>query len=129
MKKLYKDGKLSEFASTDLLRFYEVVDTMFDEYLKNTSATRPPDNQPLKEAILEKPNEQKFLMDMQLKKKMETRCVNKLEIKNRKRIRELNESLELPRREKVLSKKDFQLYERERKNFGSSKQEQSKDLE
>lgn len=44
----------------------------------------------------------------------EIKCVNKLEIKNRKRIKELNETLSLKRRDRELTKRDFESYERKK---------------
>ena len=41
-----------------------------------------------------------------------TKFVSKLDQKNRRRIRELNESLEVTKRKKMLTKKDFESYER-----------------
>ena len=112
VKKLFKDGRLSKFASTDLLRMYEVVDGIYDEYLEGTSDTRPAANSTLDEAMRGKANEQKLLKDLTLKSQIQAKCVSKLDLKNRKRIAELNDGLLLPKRKKVLTKKDFESYER-----------------
>ena len=103
MKELERKGKLSQFASTDLCRMYEVVDEFYDEYLERTSKTRPPDDQTMAEfSTIEKADDQKLRKDLRLKLQEEAKCVNMLEIKNRKRIQELSESLQIKKRKRAL---------------------------
>ena len=78
------------------------MDEFYQEYQDNTS-----DNRPSVKLGLEPAKPQAFNRVLE-----EIKCVNKLEIKNRKRIKELNENLILDRRDKALTKKDFESYER-----------------
>ena len=55
--------------------------------------------------------------DLHLKAIEEAKCINKLAIKNRKRIREFSELLNLEKRtgdQRILLKKDFESYERKK---------------
>ena len=126
---MFRDGKLSEFASTDLLRMYEVMDGIYDEYLERTSETRPPENCTMEQALKMKADEQKFLRDSKLRNVMEAKYVTKLELKNRRRIRELGLGLELPKRKRALTHKDFESYERERKTWAQQQEEKPKNLD
>ena len=91
---------------------YEVMDGIYDEYLGSTSETRPPENVTYAEALKGQADEQRFLNHQKLKNLMEAKFVTKLELKNRKRLREINEGLELPKRKKQLKMTDFESYER-----------------
>ena len=44
IKRKYEEGEITEFVINDLLRFYEVVDEIYDEYLENTKDIGPADN-------------------------------------------------------------------------------------
>ena len=39
---MYECGEISKFVSTNLLRLYEVVDDIYDEYLDKTKDLGPP---------------------------------------------------------------------------------------
>ena len=41
---MYEEGEITKFVSSDLLRLYEVMDEIYDEYLENTKDLGPADN-------------------------------------------------------------------------------------
>ena len=41
---MYEEGEITKFVSSDLLRLYEVMDEIYDEYLENTKDLGPVDN-------------------------------------------------------------------------------------
>ena len=97
IKRMYDEGEITKFVSTDLLRLYEVMDEIYDEYLHNTKDLGP---KPLEKDegdsyAKHKDRANSLQRDLHLKQEEQFKSINKLEIKNRKRIRELNELLSI----------------------------------
>ena len=63
---------------------------------------------------------------LRLKQHEEAKSINKLIIKNRKRLKELNETLEMKNRRRMLQKKDFESYRAEKRFFGVVKSDENK---
>ena len=102
-----EEGDVSQFFSDDLLRLYEVMDEFYDEYLDRTKELRPTDEEKeetkREENSAEKKKKKKnhefnIQRDLHLKSIEEAKCLNKLQIRNRKRVRELTERLDLSRK-------------------------------
>jgi len=87
VKRMAKQGKLSEFAFNDLLRLNEVTEQFYEEYRAKTQLKAVPFDDD--EVVVGKPvTKEKHLL---IKQREEERIVIKLVKKNRKRLRELDD--------------------------------------
>jgi len=115
VQKLARRGELSEFASNDLIRLSEVMEEFYEQYINNTKERAALGDEEIKRS--------KTANLLHKKRLEEAKQRNKLEMRNRRRIRELNNQLDLGRRDRQLTKKDFETYERKKLDlFGWQRQ-------
>ena len=129
MKKLHRHGKISDFACNDLLRLYEVLDNVYDEYLDRTSKKSKDEQGGLYKRPTVVKADHKSQKALRHKKNVEANCIRKLEIKNRKRIKTINEKIEMENRKRPIKKSDCESYERIKRDFFSQQKSAPKDKE